>query len=108
MLLFWRKNRLKVRSIRRFKENGNEKYVYLPISVLLEKLNQISEHFPDNFKYEIRKYSEDAPGYAEGVSILLHYKDKKLFNFLQNDLVLQYCGKYEFTFNCERYEWQVL
>ena len=106
MLLFWRKDRLKVKSIRRLKEN--EKYVYLPISVLLEALNNINEEYPKIFKYEVKLYTDHVPGYAEGASILLYYKDKKLFNDMVNKLVIEYCGKYEFTFKCGCIEWQVL
>ena len=108
MLLFWRKNRLKVKSIRRLKENENKKYVYLPISVLLEALNNISEEYPKLFKYEVKLYTDFVPGYEEGASILLYYRDKKLFKDMINKLVIAYCGKYEFTFNCGCIEWEIL
>lgn len=106
MLLFWRKNRIKVKSIRRLKEN--EQCVYLPISVLLEELNSLSEEYPKLFRYEVKLYTDRTPGYEEGASILLYYKDKKLFNDIVNMLFIRYCGRYDFTFNCDRWEWEVL
>lgn len=107
MLLFWRKNRLKVKSIRILKEN-EKPYKYLPISVLLETLNSLSEEYPKLFRYEVKLYTDCTPGYAEGASILLYYKDKELFNDIVNMLVIDYCGRYNFTFNCDRWGWEVL
>ena len=107
MLLFWRKNRVKVKSIGILKENG--KYNYLPISNLLETLNNISEKFPKLFKYSVKKYTDFvSSGYVEGVCLLIYYKDKKLFNNMVNKLIVDYCGKYEFIFNCGSIEWQIL
>ena len=107
MLLFWRKNKLKVKAIRHYKDNRIN-YTYLPISNLLEKLNKVNEEFPKVFRYEVKEYSKAVPNYAEGTSILLYYKDKEFFYTLQNNLVIEYSGQYDFTFNCGRYEWEVL
>ena len=108
MLLFWRKNKVKVKSIRRLKNENDKKYTYLPISALLEVLNNISRDYPKLFKYEVKLYTDFVPGYAEGASLLLYYRDKTLFNYIVNKLVIDYCGKYEFTFDCGCIEWQVL
>ena len=57
MLLFWRKNRLKVKAIRQ-KDSTDNKVKYLPISFLLESLDEVRDEFPDIFSYEVKKFSK--------------------------------------------------
>ena len=42
MLLFWKKDRLKIKSIRQ-KDSTDNKVKYLPISVLLESLDKVKD-----------------------------------------------------------------
>ena len=106
MLLFWRKNRLKVKAIRQ-KDSTDNKVKYLPISFLLESLDKVRDEFPNIFSYEVKKFSKWVPNYAEGASILINYKDKDLFCNLTSNLIKTYINDYEFDFGCNRYEWEV-
>lgn len=107
MLLFWRKNKLKVKSIRQ-KDSTDNKVKYLPISFLLESLDKVRDEFPNIFCYEVKKFSKWVPNYAEGASILIKYRDKDLFCNLTSTLIQTYINDYEFDFGCDSWEWEVL
>lgn len=106
MLLFWRKNRLKVKAIRQ-KDSTDNKVKYLPVSFLLKSLDKVKDEFPNVFSYQVKKFSKWVPNYVEGVSILINYKDKDLFCNLTSNLIKTYINDYEFDFGCNRYEWEV-
>lgn len=107
MLVFWRKNRLKVKAIRQ-KDSTDNKVKYLPISVLLESLDKVKDEFPNVFSYRVKKFSKWVPNYAEGASILIKHRDKDLFCNLTSTLVQNYINDYEFDFDCDSWEWEVL
>lgn len=104
MYLFWRKNRLRVRAIRQHKGKDIK---YLPIKVLLESLDKLCEDYPRLFKYEVKKFSRDVPGYAEAAAILIYYKDKDLVSAISKALTITFCDDYDFTFSCGDIEWVV-
>ena len=104
MYLLWRKNRLRVRAIRQHKGKDIK---YLPIKVLLEFLDKLCEEYPRLFKYEVKKFSRDVPGYAEAAAILIYYKDKNLFSATSGRLTIAFSDDYDFTFSCDDIEWVV-
>ena len=107
MLLFWRKNRLKVKAIKQ-KDSTDNKVKYLPISALLESLDKVKDEFPNVFSYEVKKFSKGVQNYAEGFSILIHYKDNDLLCNFTSTLIQTYINDYEFNFGCGSWEWEVL
>ena len=104
MYLLWRKNRLRVRANRKHK---GEDIKYLPIKILLEALDELYEKYPRLFKYEVKKFSRDVPGYAEAAAILIYYKDKNLFSAISRELTIEFCDDYDFTFSCGEIDWVI-